>query len=117
MDREARGATVHGVVCFILLVSQMVTEEWQLCLESFVRLLDMDWQDVFFTYVLIISLHDWSLKVLRIYTNTHTQKARDVIHICKFLPFSLSLYIQQNFLSLCSFSHPSRNITAGNITF
>ena len=51
------------------------------------------------------------------HTHTHTQKERDVIHICTFLRFPLSLYIQQNFLSIYYFSHPSRNITAGNTTF
>ena len=95
----------------------MITEEWQLCLESFVRLLDMDWQDVFFTYMLVISLHDRGLKVLRIYTHTHTHTERERYYAYIFLSFSPSLYTQRNFLSLCSFSHPSRNSTAGKTTF
>ena len=73
----------------------MITEEWQLCLESFVRVLDMDWQDVFFTYVLIISLHDWGLKVLRIDTNTHTHthRKREMLYIYVNFSPSLSYYV------------------------
>lgn len=38
---------IHSVGCFMLLVSHVVTEGWQLCLESFVSLSELDWQDVF----------------------------------------------------------------------